>query len=608
LTYSMLLSSHRLIKVLEYMVLACLLLALMRPRAGAEFFGKVERVFQSVARQRWKAIALSGLIPLAIRAIMLPWYPPPPPQIHDEFSYLLQGDTFAHGRVANPTPPYWQHFESEYVLLQPVYASQYQPAQGVVIAAGQVILGNAWFGVWLSIGVMCATLCWALRYVFPPTWALFGALIAGLQFGIFGLWMNSYFGGAAAASAGSLILGSLIRARDARKAPVSAAACATGLVLLFASRPFEGLLWTAIALCWFLTDRARKRQPGALSAIAIPFVLVFLAGAGILAGYNKAVTGNAAQPPYIAYQRIYGTPQPFWWQPPLHVAGFDFPEIRDNYLNQLRLYEKRYSLSAVLLAERDRLRDFWRFFIGPFLTPALLFLPFALRDRRIRPWLWVSIPFILDKATYHAWFPAQNAPATILILIVIVQCWRHMRVWWRRRDFGIAFSRQLIAGFCLAIVLGGLGRAVEPVLPRSLAHLPPIWESLYPARRLRDDVNAKLEAIPGKHLVFVRYSPNHCFCEEWVFNSADIRSQRTVYVRPYTPESDRLLAEYLNDRDIWSVEPDEHPYRLSRIHSRDTEATEEVRSSAGDKQSIPSGRLTNDLFDFPQHEGAADLP
>jgi hypothetical protein len=111
-----------------------------------------------------------------------------------------------------------------------------------------------------------------------------------------------------------------------------------------------------------------------------------------------------------------------------------------------------------------------------------------------------------------------------------------MMVWCRRREVGLAMSRQLMAACCLTVFLGGIGRAVEPLLPRSMRHLPAIWwwGTLYPARRLRYDIAAKLARIPGKHLVFVKYSPDHCFCEEWVFNGADIASQRIVYARPYT--------------------------------------------------------------------------
>jgi hypothetical protein len=95
---------------------------------------------------------------------------------------------------------------------------------------------------------------------------------------------------------------------------------------------------------------------------------------------------------------------------------------------------------------------------------------------------------------------------------------------------------------------------------------------LYPPRRLRDDVTARLEKIPGKHLLFVKYSPEHCFCEEWVFNSADLHSQKIVYARPVSPEDDEALVRAFPDFDSWVIEPDLHPYFLARLGTDDVAA------------------------------------
>lgn len=581
MTYSILFSSHRLLKVLECMALISIILAFVRPRLGAIWFNRIERHLRQISKSAVRSIVIAALLPLAVRIVMLPWYPPPPPQIHDEFSYLLQGDTFAHGRVANPTPPYWEHFETEYTLFHPSYASQYQPAQGLALALGRVVFGHPWWGVWLSIGLMCGTICWALRGIVPPVWALAGALGTALQIGIFGLWMNSYFGGAMAAAAGALVLGSIARLRKGMRVRQSGAICGIGIILLFATRPFEALLWSGVAGLFAFWDIFHNRQWKVYAPALLSFTGVFLVGVSFLAWYNWRITHDPLRPPYLVYQKEYGTPQPYWWQSPVRVASFRFPEIRDNYLNQLNLYEMRHSLPQILTAEKRRLINFWRFFVGPFLSPALAFILYLRRDRRIWPWLLASIPFIIDKATYHAWYPSQNAPATILIVLVILQAWRHLHAWSRHRGVGVAMTRYLTAAFCLAIVFGGLGRAVEPLLPsRQLARLAPIWESLYPARRLRDDVTKLLESKPGSHLVFVKYAPNHCFCEEWVFNDADIKNQKVVYVRPYTPESDIGLAQYLADHDLWVIEPDERPYRLKPLTLAELATISEQRETA----------------------------
>jgi len=537
MTYSILFSTHRLLKVLEFAAASLVLLALLYPKLGAPWFHGIESRLKSLASCRWKAILFAAFFPLVVRFLMLPWYPPPPPQIHDEFSYLLQADTFAHGRVANRTPPYWEHFETEYTLLQPTYASQYQPAQGLVLAAGQVVLRHPWWGVFFSIGVMCASLCWALGFVVPPVWALAGALGAGLQFGIFGLWMNSYFGGAVSTTAGALVLGAIERLRRPGRAASSAALASAGIILLFATRPFEALLWMGVFACSLVWQRRALVGQIAMK-VAPAFVLVFMLGATSLAWYNWRITGDPLNPPYLAYRNIYGTPQPYWWQGPIRISSFRYPELENNYLNQNRLYNQRTSPPAIVEAEKTRLSHFWKFFIGPFLSPALAFILYLRRDRRIRMWLLASIPFILDKARYHAWYPAHSGPATILIVLAMVQCWRHMRVWKRQRGLGIAVSRLMIAGLCSAIILGNAGRAAESIVPAErLRHLAPLWESMYPAKRLRDDVIARLEKIPGSHLVFVKYAPGHCFCEEWVFNLADLQSQRIVFARTYTTES-----------------------------------------------------------------------
>ncbi len=554
MTYSILLSSKHLQSFMEIIAGLCILAGFAAPRLAAGSWSRIERAFARLARKPRTALLLSAAFPMAARLALMPVLGLPAPAIHDEFSYLLLSDTFAHLRIANPTPPEWRHFETEYVLLRPTYASQYQPAHGVFLAAGQMLTGHPWWGVWLEMGIMFAALCWGLGQALPPRWALFGACLLAMQIGIYGFWMNSYFGGGAAAIGSALVFGSLLRIR--RRPASSGAGCALGLVVLFASRPFEALLWS-IGAAWFAI-----RRSGGVRIAAAYFGVVFAAGVAALALYNARVTGNALTPPYELYRQRYGTPQSYWWQPAVVITSFDFPQIRANYENQLAYWRRRYSLSLIWDSTWRRLRDFWRFFLGPFVTPALLCAGYLWRDRRVRPWLFLSGLLILDHATYHAWYPQQSAASTILIALMLVQCWRRLRIWRRRRGFGIGIARHLIVGFAVSIIAVSIGRAMENRLP---ARLGQVWVSLFPAPTDRQNAISWLRTVPGKHLVFVAYSASHPYTDEWVFNGADIPGERITFARICGPDSDRALVRALPDHDLWLARPDAHS--LVRIGS-----------------------------------------
>src|SRR3954452_16242871 len=101
------------------MVLASLVVAFVNPSVGSRWFEKLERKLFQFSRRRTLCFVSVGLLALVIRAALLPIEPIPQPTIHDEFSFVLLSDTFAHGRLANPTHPMWEHFEAPYVNQKP---------------------------------------------------------------------------------------------------------------------------------------------------------------------------------------------------------------------------------------------------------------------------------------------------------------------------------------------------------------------------------------------------------------------------------------------------------------------------------------------------------
>jgi hypothetical protein len=67
----------------------------------------------------------------------------------------------------------------------------------------------------------------------------------------------------------------------------------------------------------------------------------------------------------------------------------------------------------------------------------------------------------------------------------------------------------------------------------------------------------------GKHLVLVRYSPDHDLDEEWVYNDASIDAARIVWAREMDIAENKQLIEYFKDRKTWLLEVDENPPRLT---------------------------------------------
>lgn len=166
--------------------------------------------FRKLARRRTWAIVLVALVAFGGDALVSRWKPPLP-VAPDEFSYLLGADTFASGRVTNPTPAQWEQFETPEVLVRPSYQSKYPPGQALFLAAGQRLAGSPLAGVWLSSALACAALCWMLQAWVGETWALYGALLAAFQLAFFGHWAQSYWGGMVAALGGALLYGAVRR-------------------------------------------------------------------------------------------------------------------------------------------------------------------------------------------------------------------------------------------------------------------------------------------------------------------------------------------------------------------------------------------------------------
>ncbi len=552
------------------LVLVAVFVAFNFPRAGSHFFELMEHGFVRLARKRGLAVVVVGLAALALRAALLPMLPVPQPSAQDEFSYLLSADTFAHGRVSNPTHPMWIHFETFHVNFKPTYVAMVHPAQGLFMAAGQVILGHPFWGVWLSVGVMCTAICWMLQGWLPPLWALLGGLLAVIRLGTFSYWANSYWGGAVAAIGGALVLGALPRIQRQQRVR-DALLMGFGLAILANSRPYEGLFFSlpvgVALLVWMV---GKNSPPLRISArrIVLPLALVLLATLGAMAYYFWRTSGSPLQSPYLLNAQIYNPVPIFPWLPLKPVPEYHHAVMKSFYtgwwFSQHEFARLHPALSGVWTASL-----FWLFYLGPVLTLPLLMLvailPYGMSykdiGRRTRFLLLVCCLSFAGSLLPVYFNPHYAAPVTAAIYALVLLAMQHLRRWrWRGKRTGLAMVRALPSA-CVALLLI---RASAPALHIPLPPpFPQSWCSESIQMLGRAQILARLQGHEGHHLVIVRYKPDHDSLQEWVYNDADIDTSKVVWAREMDAAENEELIKYFKDRNVWLVEPDEKPPKLS---------------------------------------------
>jgi hypothetical protein len=556
-----------------FLVVVTIFVAMGWPRLGSRFFSRIEGAFGRLARRRRLAIATVGLAGLLLRLAILPFCPIPLPFVPDDFSFLLSADTFAHGRLANPTPAMWTHFESIHITMQPTYASIYFPAQGLVLAAGKVLVGHPWFGLLLTSALMCAAICWMLQAWMPAPWALLGGLVAVLHLGLFSYWINTYHAGALPALGGALVLGAMPRLIKTASLH-HGLLLAIGIIILALSRPFEGLL-----LClpvsfmlgrWVLFGKNKPTAGVLIRRAALPLALL-VAAAAWLGYYDYRAFGNPMTLPYTIGRATYAMAPYFVWQSPRPEPAYRHPVMRYYYEEtELKFSSRSHTLLGFFLNKLLMASVAVQFFAGIALLPPLIMLRRVFMDRRIR-FLVVCLLVLMAGMSIQVFLlPHYLAPFTAVFYAVGLQAMRHLRVWKpEHKLIGMGLIRGMLT---VCLVMCGLRLYAGP-LHLALPQYPsPAWNFVwygpdhFGTERAR--VESDLQQLPGKQLAIVRYSDRHNPFDEWVYNSADIDSSKVVWAREMDAANNREIINYYKDRKVWLVQPDYQratvtPYSIS---------------------------------------------
>ena len=550
----------------------CLLAALMvmlafaRPRLAGQVYAQLESHFQGLAARPLGSIVAVGLLALALRAALLPWLGAPVPSIHDEQSLLLQAQTFASGRLANPPHPFWEHFETFHVNQLPAYASMYFPGRGAPLAAGLFVAGQPWLGIWLSMVLMCMASVWMLRAWVRPGMALLGGALVVAHLGVFSYWVNAYWGGAFTALGAMLVVGSLPRLLRQPRWHLGLLA-GLGIAILMVSRPYEGALLCIPAAALLLARLARPAWEGGRAdfiRIALPVLLLVGAGGTLLLQHNLATTGNLFKTPYSLNRETYANAPAFLFSAPVRSQQRGPSYFRTFYAEESASFERRASPAEIARGILAKVYYTWNFYIGPIFTAAFVAGLYAARRRR---YLLGALAFFGTGYFLETWnFPHYTAPVFPLLLIITLMGFEQLRTFAPGgRPVGLFLTRAMpTAAFAMLLLPASSVLLGKPAIESNTYSQPCCALG---QENTKSKLMAQLLASPGPDLVLVRDGPSNPVHYEMVYNAADIDQSAVVWARSLGAEKDARLEAYFANRRVWDFQwlapGGSQPYRLT---------------------------------------------
>lgn len=474
------------------------------------------------------ALGAIGTILAILGTALAGW---PPPLVHDEFAYLLAGETLALGRLANPAPASPEFFETFHILVSPTYAAKYLPGYGVMLGLGYLTTNSYRAGHFLTVGVSVAALAWGLA-PFVPRWAarvatlLFALAIAGSQIAT-GFWPT------ALSMAGIfLVVGGWLRLR--RGAEVTAAlAAGIGASFVALTRPFEGFL-ICLPLALDILRRMwlwyREGKPAMVWRVAGAAGAPLLLASALLLAHNHATTGRWTSLAYTTYERAaFGAPPFVWQQPNPGPAPTRVTEVVRAREDLARYAALRQDPARTL---RDRVLHAATYY-GTAITIALALFSAPALGLPGSIAVWSAIALGCAAAILSSNFnPHYVGPLLAVVWIVAARGYARVAQRWSR------FAHASVAAFLIVA-------AARHAFATATRIDPVAWS------RQRAALEEQVRRQPGQHVIFVRYLPSYSSKMEWVQNGANLEGTRVLWVHDRGDSANAALLARMQGRQGW---------------------------------------------------------
>jgi hypothetical protein len=452
------------------------------------------------------------------------------PVLHDEAAYVLQARIFAGGRWAGPPPPIPEFFEQFHVFVTPALVPKYPPGHALLLVPG------AWLGLpglmpVLLSGVSAALLFAMARRLVGPGTALAAAVLWMTAPGVM-RWLPSYF---SQSTTTALWLGGwwlLLRWRETRR-PALLVALSMAVALGGITRPLTMIVFAlpvAAVVLWDVVELRLWRH----TAVALAAGLAVCA---IIPLWSAGTLGDWRRNPYPEYSRVYF---------PFDAPGFGadrtpparpLPPDLAVWLAQGGAMRAGHVPAVLPRALEVRARATWyeafrgwRLFLGIAAVIGLWAAPLAAYVALGTALLLFPAYLVFYTPPSPGLYYVEGQP--VLAFFAALGLARVAGVYARRveRGEGVAARREWIV---VAVVLA--------MLPSLAGDAELARRGKRAQRQVQSAFQARIDALPGRSVVFVRYGPEHGIHLSLIRNPPDAARARVWTVYDRGPDNARLL-------------------------------------------------------------------